>query len=39
VKGAIRASQDSTAENGWYSMFWENHDQPRSVSRLGDDGK
>lgn len=23
----------------WNSLFWENHDQPRSVSRYGDEGK
>ena len=34
VKAAIKASQDKTAENGWYPMFWENHDQPRSVSNF-----
>ncbi|WP_318614070.1 alpha,alpha-phosphotrehalase [Sporosarcina sp. YIM B06819] len=25
--------------NGWNALFWCNHDQPRIVSRLGDDGK
>ena len=34
VKAAIRASQANTADNGWYPMFWENHDQPRSVSNF-----
>ena len=34
LKAAIKASQDNTAENGWYPMFWENHDQPRSVSNF-----
>lgn len=24
---------------GWNALFWCNHDQPRIVSRLGDDGK
>ena len=24
---------------GWNAVFWENHDQPRIVSRLGDDGR
>ena len=24
---------------GWNSLFWENHDLPRSISHLGDDGK
>ena len=34
LKAAIRASQANTAEDGWYPMFWENHDQPRSVSNF-----
>ena len=25
--------------NGWNALFWCNHDQPRIVSRFGDDGK
>ena len=25
-------------ENGWNALFWCNHDQPRAVSRFGDDG-
>ncbi|MBS5063062.1 MAG: alpha,alpha-phosphotrehalase [Hungatella hathewayi] len=27
------------AEQGWNAMFWCNHDQPRAVSRFGDDKK
>lgn len=27
------------AENGWNALFWCNHDQPRIVSRLGDEGR
>jgi oligo-1,6-glucosidase len=23
--------------NGWNSLYWDNHDQPRAVSRFGDD--
>lgn len=26
-------------EQGWNSLYWNNHDQPRAVSRYGDDGK
>lgn len=26
-------------ENGWNAVFWCNHDQPRIVSRMGDDRK
>ncbi|MGB7964252.1 MAG: alpha-glucosidase [Propionicimonas sp.] len=29
--------QDGLAERGWNSLYFENHDQPRSVSRFGDD--
>ncbi len=24
---------------GWNALFWDNHDQPRMLSRLGDEGK
>ncbi|MFL9926976.1 alpha,alpha-phosphotrehalase [Herbaspirillum lusitanum] len=27
------------AGNGWNALFWCNHDQPRIVSRFGDDGR
>ena len=27
------------AEDGWNAVFWCNHDQPRAVSRFGDEGK
>ena len=27
------------AEVGWNSLYWNNHDQPRVVSRFGDDGQ
>ncbi len=26
------------AGGGWNALFWDNHDQPRAVSRFGDDG-
>jgi oligo-1,6-glucosidase len=29
--------QDGLAEAGWNSLYWNNHDQPRVVSRFGDD--
>lgn len=32
IKMAIVRSQMATAENGWYPIFWENHDKPRSIS-------
>ena len=32
LKTALTASQKATAENGWYPIYFENHDKPRSVS-------
>ena len=32
LKGAITASQNATRNNGWYPIFFENHDKPRSVN-------
>ena len=29
--------QSGLAERGWNSLYWTNHDQPRTVSRFGDD--
>ena len=29
--------QEGLAEVGWNSLYWDNHDQPRAVSRFGDD--
>ena len=28
--------QNGLADEGWNALYWENHDQPRSVSRYGD---
>ena len=30
--------QTGLAPHGWNSLYWGNHDQPRPVSRFGDDG-
>jgi oligo-1,6-glucosidase len=30
--------QEGLADVGWNSLYWDNHDQPRAVSRFGDDG-
>lgn len=30
-KKCLTASQKATADNGWYPIFFENHDQPRCV--------
>ena len=34
LKGAFGNSQRATADNGWYPVFLENHDQPRSVDHF-----
>lgn len=37
LKASMAAWQTGLAERGWNSLYWSNHDQPRSVSRFGDD--
>lgn len=37
-KEAIARWQTGLSGRGWNSLFWENHDLPRIVSRWGDDG-
>ena len=39
LKANLSAWQDGLAEVGWNSLYWDNHDQPRIVSRWGDDGE
>ena len=34
LKKAFTDSQKSTADNGWYPVFMENHDQPRCMSHF-----
>ena len=34
---AVDESGRVTGELGWGSSYWDNHDQPRAVSRFGDD--
>lgn len=36
-KKALIASQRATASNGWYPIFFENHDKPRCASNFFDD--
>ena len=36
LKQAISASQAATKNNGWYPMYFENHDRPRSVNYFFD---
>ena len=38
LKRSLAHWQEVLAETGWNSLYWENHDQPRVVSRWGDDG-
>lgn len=37
LKGNLAKWQDGLADVGWNSLYWDNHDQPRAVSRFGDD--
>lgn len=38
LKASLGRWQEGLAEHGWNSLYWGNHDQPRIVSRFGDDG-
>jgi oligo-1,6-glucosidase len=38
LKESLGRWQKGLAEVGWNSLYWNNHDQPRAVSRFGDDG-
>jgi oligo-1,6-glucosidase len=37
LKTSLARWQDGLADVGWNSLYWNNHDQPRAVSRFGDD--
>ncbi len=39
LKQVFKVWQNALHEKGWNSLFWSNHDQPRIVSRMGDDKK
>ncbi len=39
LKANLTAWQLGLADRGWNSLYWDNHDQPRIVSRWGDDGE
>ncbi len=39
LKRSFGRWQEGLAESGWNSLYWNNHDQPRVVSRFGDDGE
>ncbi len=38
LKASLGRWQAGLADVGWNSLYWNNHDQPRIVSRFGDDG-
>ncbi|ELZ85637.1 alpha-glucosidase [Haloferax elongans ATCC BAA-1513] len=38
LKSVFDRWQAGLAEEGWNSLYFNNHDQPRQVSRFGDDG-
>src|SRR5439155_24650062 len=38
LKASLNRWQVGLADAGWNSLYWNNHDQPRVVSRFGDDG-
>lgn len=37
LKASLGRWQAGLADIGWNSLYWDNHDQPRAVSRFGDD--
>ena len=39
LKKCLARWQEELFEKGWNSLFWNNHDLPRIVSRWGDDGE
>ena len=38
LKKILSKWQNELFGKAWNSLFWDNHDQPRAVSRFGDDG-
>jgi len=38
LKKSMQRWQDGMSSVGWNSLYWNNHDQPRVVSRFGQDG-
>ncbi|MFC5503329.1 alpha-glucosidase [Lysinimonas soli] len=37
LKASLARWQKGLARTGWNSLYWNNHDQPRAVSRFGND--
>ena len=38
LKKALTDSQKATAQNGWYPIYFENHDKPRSINHYFTEG-
>jgi oligo-1,6-glucosidase len=38
LKNSLGRWQEGLQTSGWNSLYWNNHDQPRVVSRFGNDG-
>lgn len=36
LKGVLDSWQAGLHDDGWIALYWDNHDQPRAVSRFGD---
>ena len=39
VRGILNKWQTELEDKAWGSLYWDNHDQPRAVSRFGNDSK
>ncbi len=39
LKATLSRWQTGLHGRGWNSLYWDNHDQPRAVSRFGNDGE
>ncbi len=39
LKDSMAKWQQGLGDVGWNSLYWNNHDQPRAVSRFGNDGE
>ncbi|WP_158865876.1 glycoside hydrolase family 13 protein [Leifsonia sp. AG29] len=39
LRSSLARWQEGLADVGWNSLYWNNHDQPRAVSRFGDDSE
>lgn len=39
LKRILSKWQNDLADKGWNSLYWNNHDQPRAVSRFGNDSQ